>query len=37
MDRFAIRREGATIVIDLARLFRSDANKADWEAALVRP
>lgn len=36
MDRFAIRREGATIVIHLERLFRSDTNKGEWEAALVR-
>lgn len=36
MDRFAVRRDGGSLVIDLTRLYRSDANKADWATALVR-
>ena len=36
MDRFAIRRDGDSIVIDLARLFHSDTHRAEWDAAVVR-
>ena len=35
MDRFAIRKDGASVVIDLDRLFRSDEDAAGWAAASV--
>jgi Rieske Fe-S protein len=35
MDRFAIRREGDNLVVDLNRLFRSDQQAPDWSAAAV--
>jgi nitrite reductase/ring-hydroxylating ferredoxin subunit len=35
MDRFAIRRDGAELVVDLDRLIRSDQDPAGWAAATV--
>jgi Rieske Fe-S protein len=35
MDRFAIRKAGTSVVVDLSRLFRSDQQQADWAAAFV--
>ena len=35
MDRFAVRRDGGTIVVDVDKLYRSDENAADWAAAVV--
>lgn len=35
MDRFAIRRDGQKAVVDLAKLFRSDQQKSDWDAAVI--
>ena len=35
MDRFAIRRDGQKVVVNLAKLFRSDQQKAEWDAAAV--
>ncbi|MCU0249697.1 MAG: Rieske 2Fe-2S domain-containing protein [Vicinamibacterales bacterium] len=35
MDRFAVRRAGDTVVVDVARLIQSDTNRAEWEAAAV--
>lgn len=35
MDRFAVRRSGDTLVVDLNRLFRSDEQATDWAAAAV--
>ena len=35
MDRFAVRRDGSTIVADLDRMFREDENAADWAAAFI--
>jgi len=35
MDRYAIKRDGGTIVVDTARLFKQDANLTDWNAAVV--
>jgi nitrite reductase/ring-hydroxylating ferredoxin subunit len=35
MDRFPIRKDGNTIVIDLDRVFHSDADKDAWAAANV--
>jgi nitrite reductase/ring-hydroxylating ferredoxin subunit len=35
MDRFAVKRNGDTIAVDVSRLIQSDAQKAQWEAAVV--
>jgi nitrite reductase/ring-hydroxylating ferredoxin subunit len=35
MDRFAIRREGGSVVVDLSKLLRSDQQQAEWAAAFV--
>lgn len=35
MDRFAIRHDGQKVVVNLDKLFRSDRQKAEWDAAAV--
>jgi Rieske Fe-S protein len=35
MDRFAVKRSGDTIVVDVSRLIQSDTQKAQWEAAAI--
>ncbi len=35
MDRYAIRRSGATVVVDLAQLYRDDTNATAWDAATI--
>jgi nitrite reductase/ring-hydroxylating ferredoxin subunit len=35
MDRFAIRRDGQRVIVDLAKLWRSDKEKAAWDAAVL--
>jgi Rieske Fe-S protein len=35
MDRFALKRNGNTIVVDVSRLIQSDTQKALWEAAAI--
>jgi Rieske Fe-S protein len=35
MDRFAVRRDGGTLVVDLGRLFRSDQQPQEWAGAAV--
>lgn len=35
IDRFAIRRDGSMLVVDLVHLYRSDGNVAEWQAAQV--
>ena len=35
LDRFAIRREGDAVVVDLDRVFRSDKDPAGWDSAIV--
>jgi nitrite reductase/ring-hydroxylating ferredoxin subunit len=36
MDRYAIRREGGTVVVDLRTLHEQDEDAAGWAAAVVR-
>lgn len=36
MDRFALRRDGANVVVDLDRLFQQDTDPGPWAAAVVR-
>ena len=35
MDRLAIKRDGATLVVDVDVLYQQDLNKAQWTAAFV--
>ena len=35
MDRFALRKDGTTIVVDTNRMLQQDKNPKDWEAAWV--
>jgi len=35
MDRFAVKRVGDNLVVDLNRLYRSDQQAQDWAAAAV--
>lgn len=35
MDRFAIRLDGQKVVVNLAALYRSDQQKAEWESAVI--
>ena len=35
MDRFPIRRDGATIHVDTSKVFQSDKDSAGWNAASV--
>jgi nitrite reductase/ring-hydroxylating ferredoxin subunit len=36
MDRFAVRREGDRLVVDLDKLYREDADAAEWKVAFVK-
>ncbi|HET8624650.1 MAG TPA: Rieske (2Fe-2S) protein [Gemmatimonadales bacterium] len=36
MDRYAIRRDGDNLVVDLAKLYREDQNREEWIGAVVR-
>ena len=35
MDRFALRREGARVVVELSRRFREDQDRDAWKSAMV--
>ncbi len=35
MDRFPIRRDGASLIVSLDRVFQSDVDAAGWAAAVV--
>jgi hypothetical protein len=35
MDRFAVRRDGGNVVVNLSQLFREDQDRAAWGAAVV--
>jgi len=35
MDRFPVKLNGNTLVVDISRLIQSDSQKAQWEAAAV--
>jgi nitrite reductase/ring-hydroxylating ferredoxin subunit len=35
MDRFAIKRDGANVAVDLDVLYRQDDDRAAWDAAVV--
>ena len=36
MDRFAIQREGANVMVDVDQMFEEDENEAQWKAAFVK-
>jgi cytochrome b6-f complex iron-sulfur subunit len=36
MDRYAIRRDGGNVIVDLGKLYREDENRDEWIAAVVR-
>lgn len=35
MDRFAVRRDGDNIVVDIDKLYRQDKDPAEWKAAEI--
>jgi hypothetical protein len=35
-SRYAVRREGECVTVDLDRLYRQDGDRAGWSAALIR-
>jgi Rieske Fe-S protein len=35
LDRFAVKRSGNTLVVDVSRLIQSDTQKPQWEAAVI--
>lgn len=35
MDRFAIRRDGQNVMVDLGKLYQSDQQKSAWDAAVI--
>jgi Rieske Fe-S protein len=35
MDRFNVKKDGATLLVDVSRLIQSDQQKAAWDAAFV--
>ena len=35
MDRFGLRREGDTMVVDVDKYYRQDENAAEWAAAFL--
>ncbi len=37
MDRFALKKDGGNLIVDLDKLFRQDQDPADWESAVVGP
>ena len=36
MDRFAITRAGANVIVDVDRMYQEDENDAQWKAAFIR-
>jgi len=35
LDRFAIRKDGSNVVVNLDKLFQEDDNESDWKVAFV--
>ena len=35
LDRYAIRKDGTNVVVNLDKLFQEDDNESDWKAAVV--
>lgn len=36
MDRFAIQRQGANVVIDVDKMYEEDENEAEWKTAFIK-
>jgi Rieske Fe-S protein len=36
MDRFPLRREGDSIIVDTSKLYREDTDRAGWESAVLK-
>ncbi|HKW45856.1 MAG TPA: Rieske (2Fe-2S) protein [Gemmatimonadaceae bacterium] len=36
MDRFAVRRDGDNVVVDLDKLYRQDNDAVEWKAAFIQ-
>jgi nitrite reductase/ring-hydroxylating ferredoxin subunit len=36
MDRFALRKDGANVAVDLDKLYQEDEDPAPWKAAVIR-
>jgi hypothetical protein len=36
MDRFAIQKSGAGVVVDVDQMYQQDENEAQWKAAFVK-
>lgn len=36
MDRFAVRRDGDKVVVDLDRLYQQDKDTSEWKAAVIQ-
>ena len=35
LDRFPVRKDGASLIVSLDRVFHSDANQAAWASAVI--
>lgn len=35
MDRFAITRQGANVIVDVDKMYEEDENEAEWKASFV--
>ena len=36
MDRFAVRKDGTNVAVDLDKLYQQDENPAEWKAAMLQ-
>jgi hypothetical protein len=36
MDRFAIQRQGANVVVDVDKMYEEDENESQWNAAFIK-
>jgi hypothetical protein len=36
MDRFAVRRDGDKVVVDLDKLYQQDKDTTEWKAAFIQ-
>jgi hypothetical protein len=36
MDRFAVRRDGDKVIVDLDKLYQQDKDSAEWKSAFIQ-
>ena len=36
MDRFAIQRQGSSVIVDVDQMYEEDENEAQWKTAFVK-